>query len=134
MTDQPLPQSLADEMHELVTASLRRDISVEQRARLDELVCLDIEACDLYLNLVFESSALIAWGRSSGAENELSAMPALVGNTMYGTWGFFSSDWPVAYLIATVIFGIGLLIGSHVHVSQPVQVARQSSVPSRVDD
>ena len=42
------------------------------------------------------------------------------------TSGFFSSGWPVAYLIATVIFGIGLLIGSLIPVSQPVQVARQS--------
>ena len=32
----------------------------------------------------------------------------------------------MAYLVATVIFGIGLLIGSVVHVSQPEQVARQS--------
>ena len=32
-----------------------------------------------------------------------------------------------------MIFGVGLLIGSLVPVSQPVQVARQSSVPSRVD-
>ena len=63
----------------------------------------------------------------------MSPTPALIGNTTFGTWGFFSSDWPVAYLIATVIFGIGLLIGSPVYVSQPVQVARQSSVPSRVD-
>ena len=45
--------------------------------------------------------------------------------------GYFSSGWPVAYMVATVIFGIGLLIGSVVHVSQPAQVARQSSVPSR---
>ena len=33
--------------------------------------------------------------------------------------------------MATVIFGVGLLIGSLVHVSQPVQVAKQSvSLPS----
>ena len=38
----------------------------------------------------------------------------------------------MAYLIATVIFGIGLLVGSIVHVSQPAQIARQSSLPSRV--
>ena len=46
--------------------------------------------------------------------------------TIHGTAGFFSSGWPVAYLVATVIFGIGLLIGSHVYVSEPVQVVRQS--------
>jgi len=28
-----------------------------------------------------------------------------------GAIGYFSSGWPAAYLVATVIFGIGLLIG-----------------------
>ena len=32
--------------------------------------------------------------------------------TLHHTVGWFSSGWPVAYLIATVIFGVGLLIGS----------------------
>ena len=57
---------------------------------------------------------------------------AFLGNTIHGTVGYFSSGWPVAYLVATVIFGIGLLIGSHIYVSQPVQVAEQSApLPSR---
>ena len=38
---------------------------------------------------------------------------------------------PLAYLIATVVTGLGLLIGSHIYVSYPVQVAR-ISVPSVV--
>ena len=54
--------------------------------------------------------------------------------------GCLSSGWPLAYLVATVIFGIGLFVGSVVHVSQPAQVARQtvplpcplSSLPSIV--
>ena len=50
------------------------------------------------------------------------------GSAWHGTVGYFSSGWPVAYLAATVIFGVGLLIGSLMHVSQPAQVARQSSV------
>ena len=51
--------------------------------------------------------------------------------TVHGTIGYLSSGWPVAYLVATVIFGIGLLISAHVYVSQPVQVAKQSvSFPS----
>ena len=54
----------------------------------------------------------------------------LSGNTLHGTLGYFSEGWPVAYLVATVIFGIGLLIGSHIYVSQPAQVARQPVLPS----
>ena len=49
------------------------------------------------------------------------------------TSGFFSSGWPVAYLIATLIFGIGLLIGSLIPVSEPVQVASRPLMPSRMD-
>jgi hypothetical protein len=50
-------------------------------------------------------------------------------NTFHGTAGWFSSGWPVAYLIATVVVGIGMLIGSLVHVSDLPQVARQSAPP-----
>jgi hypothetical protein len=46
--------------------------------------------------------------------------------TLHGTIGYFSSGWPAAYLVATVICGVGLLIGAFVHVSQPTQVARLS--------
>jgi hypothetical protein len=40
--------------------------------------------------------------------------------------GYFFSGWPVAYLVATVIFGIGLIVGALVHVSQPAQVVTPS--------
>ena len=36
-----------------------------------------------------------------------------LGSALHGAVGYCSSGWPVAYLVATVIFGIGLLIGSH---------------------
>jgi RNA polymerase sigma factor (sigma-70 family) len=38
----------------------------------------------------------------------------------------FSSGWPVAYLAATAILGIGLVIGAVTHVSQPVQVVQET--------
>ena len=67
-------------------------------------------------------------------ETRPSCHPSFLSTTFHGTVGLFSSGWPVAYLVATVIFGIGLLIGSVVHVSQPQQVARQSVLPSPVSD
>ena len=49
----------------------------------------------------------------------------------HGASGYYSSGWPVAYLIATVIFAVGLLIGAFVHVSQPGQhVASPNSAPT----
>ena len=46
--------------------------------------------------------------------------------TFHGAVGYFSSGWSVAYLVATAIFGVGLLIGSLMPVSRPQQIARQS--------
>jgi hypothetical protein len=40
--------------------------------------------------------------------------------------GFFASDWSVAYLIATVVCGIGALVGSLVYVSHYEQVVDKS--------
>jgi hypothetical protein len=54
-----------------------------------------------------------------------------LGNAIRGTAGDFSQGWPVAYLVATVIFGMGLVIGSLMRVSQPVQLVKQSVLPRR---
>ena len=50
--------------------------------------------------------------------------PAFLSTALHGTLGYFSEGMPLAYLLATVITGLGLLIGSLVHVSGPEQVAR----------
>jgi hypothetical protein len=69
--------------------------------------------------------------QSSGAEEESSKLcfPALASldTTAYGTVGWFSSGWPVAYLIATVVTGIGLWIGSLAPAFYPQQIAKRSS-------
>jgi hypothetical protein len=51
---------------------------------------------------------------------------------IHGTVGYFSSGWPVAYLIATVVVGLGMLIGSWLPAFYPQQIAKRSSLPSRV--
>ncbi len=62
-----------------------------------------------------------------------SSLGAFLGDSAYGTANYLCQGWPLAYLIATVIFGIGLLIGSHIYVSQPAQVAQQSApLPSHL--
>ena len=43
----------------------------------------------------------------------------LLASELRTSGGVFTSGWPVAYLIATVVFAIGLAIGAIVHVSQP---------------
>ena len=51
--------------------------------------------------------------------------PTFLSTSFQGAVGHFSSGWPVAYLVATVIFGIGLVVGAFTYVSQPVHVATQ---------
>jgi hypothetical protein len=46
--------------------------------------------------------------------------------TLHGSIGFLSSGWPVAYLVATVISGVGLLVGAFTHVSPPTQIVAHS--------
>jgi hypothetical protein len=48
-------------------------------------------------------------------------------NVVQGVPGYFSSGWPVAYLIATVVLGLGILVGSLVRVSRPDQFVRHDS-------
>lgn len=55
----------------------------------------------------------------------------LLPTTLHGTAGHLFSGWPVAYVAATVICGIALIIGAFVQVSHPVYVAKES--PSRAD-
>ena len=63
-------------------------------------------------------------GRSSPAVPAFLSVLPFLATTFHGTVGYFSSGWPVAYLVATVIFGIGLLIGSVMPVFQPAADCR----------
>jgi hypothetical protein len=50
--------------------------------------------------------------------------PIVVPTGFHHAGGNFASGWPVAYLVATIIFGIGLVVGAVVHVSTPSQMAQ----------
>jgi hypothetical protein len=52
-----------EEMHALVAASLRGDLSAEQNERLCQLLSGSTQNLDLYLDLIFESSILLTWAR-----------------------------------------------------------------------
>ena len=57
--------------------------------------------------------------------------PIFLSATFHNTFGYFPEGMPLAYLIATVVTGLGLLIGSVIHVAGPTAVARQvASLPS----
>jgi hypothetical protein len=65
----------------------------------------------------------------TGIDSVLPPLPGL--GVLPGTIGIFSSSWAAAYLLATVITGLGLWICSHIYVVAPEQVARRvDSLPS----
>ena len=44
---------------------------------------------------------------------------------IHSTFDILSTGWPMAYLIATVLMGIGLTVAAIVHVSKPAEVVEQ---------
>ena len=56
--------------------------------------------------------------------------PSFMSGAWHGTVGYFSSGWPVAYLVATVIFGIGLLIGSLCLCPSPYRLPGNRQCPA----
>ena len=57
-----------------------------------------------------------------------SPAPTFLSTTFNNTLAYFSDGMPLAYLLATVITGLGLLIGSLIPASHPEQVALVSSL------
>ena len=115
---------------------LQRELTADYAARQ-----LYFEYLDLHLDLrrwpwdIDQDSEQSRWAERGSDETDSASIPSPVlslGTAIHGPVSYFSSGWPVAYLIATVIFGVALLIGSLVPVSeQPAQLAGQSSVPGR---
>ena len=57
-----------------------------------------------------------------------SPAPAFLPVPSYGTWSYLSEGWPTAYLLATVILGLGIVAAAVTYVSQPAHVA--SALPA----
>ena len=124
----------SDELSDLIEALCQDDIVPEQAVRLEQLVLSDLQVRQYYVRYLHLHASL---GQVLPTHSVVTTSLPVFGDTILsttvpGTVGWFSSGWPVAYLIATVICGVSLLIGSLVPVSQPEQVARQPSVPGRV--
>ena len=130
----------ADRAWELIDAVCTDEVGDETIRQLDSRLRDDPVACDLYNDYCQLHAALMfnvknqesfaAFQESFQASAPLPILGPASGG-MQGSFGYFSSGWPVAYLVATVIFGIGALIGAVVHVSPPASVVRQPvPVPS----
>lgn len=45
------------------------------------------------------------------------------GSAIHGAGSYFTSGWPMAYLVATVVLGFGLMLGTVTHISPLSQIA-----------
>lgn len=149
-------ESLFNEIHRLVTECLEGVADAAAVERLDRLVAGDPQARALYLEYLRDSIGLryiVSTSEGNQADIDLppaesddknaagpsiDALPVASLPTLgsFGIWpgavGYFSSGWPAAYLIAIVVFGIGLAITSLVRVSHPGRVADET--PSIVSE
>ena len=130
---------VSPDLWELVSRACNDTLRTEDQARLESLLSADDNGRRFYGYYMLMHGDLL-WRFRDGAisaveaEDILSASPAserpgipvCFSTALYGAVGYFSAGWPVAYLVATVVFSIGLAIGAVVHVSEPVPIVRQS--------
>jgi hypothetical protein len=137
---------LFDTIHDFVVAGISNDLSESQWLEFERLLRENDDACRLYVEYVEQSDLLQAIMDATLEEASSSwdaffldqpdveepiapSVPIILTTPVPAMGGYFSSGWPVAYLVATVIFAIGLAIGAFTYVSRPVEVVQQSTNP-----
>jgi hypothetical protein len=134
---------LFDCIHNFVVDGASNELTESHWNDFERLLREDDDALRLYIEYVEESDLLQAIMDATPDEDSLAPdvfslelqdhpsvhapVPTFPAILWHGTVGYFSSGWPVAYLVATVIYGIGLLIGSFTYVSHPTPIARDSA-------
>ena len=138
------PDDKLDDLLGVLGDSLFDNASPADIARLEQLVCNDDQACELYVTAIFDSLVLRRWssvqmqdvkmnGRPEADEEPLatfvtpSSIFGLAPTPLRTTFGYLASGWPVAYLAATIMTAIGLLTLAQMHISRPEQVVDHQS-------
>jgi hypothetical protein len=118
----------------LTEAACAGSITEEQHEKLNALLASNDDAKLFYVTYLRMHGALLWHCRDAGVQVPVLSAPLVAspvfsptptGSTVsffYGALGCVSSGWPMAYLLATVILGIGLAIGAVTYVSQPMCV------------
>jgi hypothetical protein len=118
-----------DQMAVLVESLIDGDLSAEQQASLEDIIRRDPAARRWFLDEM-QFHAALKWDCIERVEQpadsepnaaQFTAIPLLGEATPSPINISFFSGWPAAYLIATVLFAIGLTTAALVHVSQPNQ-------------
>ena len=129
-----------DELQALVDVVCDGTPTERDVVQIERLLCGNAKARRLYLTQV-RLDRWLRWEfarqvQEPASPHPFSLFPGFLSPALHGTLGYFSSGWPLAYLIATVMTGLGLLIGSSRLCSiradrQAIVIAHIESYPSR---
>ena len=135
-----------EELQTLLDQFSLDELTEEQADRLEELASAAPEACDLYIQWACVHAGLrfcSAEAYEPAVEMPAEAPPAtnlptlvldsqpsaspmsLFGDASQGMTANFLQGWPMAYLIGSVIFGVGLYVASLLTVTHHVYMAQQ---------
>lgn len=131
---------LFDTIHDFVVAGISNDLTEADWIAFERLLRENDDACRLYVEYVEQSDILqalmdaVPGGAASspdaffldGQESPLS-VPVIFTTPSPAASGHYLSGWPAAYLVATVVFGIALVIGAFTHISRPVDFVHQAA-------
>ena len=146
MSDVSPMASPSPELWSLLESHCNGAMTPEQWTQLNQLLRNDPGARQFYI-LHMDQHASLLWRFRDGlapapGQDDLQysdrspaspAPPIAIPYPLPALSGYFASGWPIAYLIAAVIFSLGLAIGALVHVSQPEQYVGPPA-PVRVPD
>ena len=131
---------VSPELWELVSRACNDTLSPEDQARLELLLSADDNGRRFYgYYMLMHGDLLWRFRDGSYAAPEAAhilstssapdepGIPGYFATVLHGAIGYFPEDMPLAYLIATVVTGLGLLVGSHVYMPRPEQVAHHSA-------
>jgi hypothetical protein len=143
----PSADPIRDEVYRLANAVLSQEASDVELQRFEHLIARDPVARDCYLEYVCDAYNLHANLELSGQHVPCAPLAAISSEpdteelhqtriassgpllaVWHTTVNCFSSDWSVAYLIATAVLAIGALVGAVTYVSQPERIAVQPPV------
>lgn len=119
--------SHVDELRTLADLACDDALQPHHIAQLEQLLRGDVRAQEFYLaHLCFDRR--LRWVLTHQMQEPV-APPLLsfLSPVAHNAIGYFSDGMPLAYLLATVITGLGLVIGSMIYVSAPEQNGRLST-------
>ena len=116
------------ELDDILAANESLQFDYLEYCRMHAVLDLDLQA----QRAVRKSQEQIGFGRTTPCDTVslLSVSEAdsgLSSPAFQGSVGLVSSGWLMAYLVATVLLGVGILVGSLIQVSQPTQIANHAN-------